>query len=335
MNHIEITKTEICYCESIKSHGNFHYTSTEIADVWPYLRKPCVIANGVTWEDLLIVISENNSLKTFVEKCYPHYSFIPPSDVIARNVFIKDYNFKIKPVLSLSSSDKPLILKDEIKLKNNDRTPLPASMKWSLLEILDILFSEAKSQFSCFLSCDGLKNKNYKLIPPDDIMTCLMSKCKVTTKTTLGDIIKFVSSNKMLETFISKYSSCDVSALHKSAKTKPKKLSNKIYLQINSHGELFNGKFFILNQFYGVGNMLQLGEETPRTEQHSITTTPINELVHIPVIANNKFVIRFTKNYKIFTDCFKELTLLNILDAIYWDIGILQFPLKRGAADKD
>lgn len=319
MNHVEITKTKIYYKKLLGK--TFLYNP--IKDIWPYLRKPCTIDSGVTWEDLLKIILTNDSLKYFVEKCYPHYLFIPPSDVISRNVNIKNNVLKINPIsYPYSKVDKPLILKNKTKIKNNDKTPLPASMKWNLLEILDILFSDAKSKYFCSLSYAGLRDEENNLISQDDEMACLMSRCNIYTNTTLGDIFRFVSNNKILEDFISKFSVCDVSAFHDAARIKPEKLSTEIkHLQISSHGELICKKFYILSRFYGVTGNITKKAEIPPAEQHSVTMTPMRELIHLPIILNHKFIIRFSKNSKVFVDCLKEFTLLDVLDAIYWDIG--------------
>jgi len=322
MNRIEITKTGINFLYHddviLKETGNWLYRTTQVKNVWPCLRELCTIASDVTWEDLLNVIATNESLKYFVETCYPNYLFVAPLNIISRNVIVKNHNIKIEPILYPSSAtDRPLILDSKIKVKNNDRTPLPASMKWTLLEILDILFSSAKSTYSCFLSYDGLRDERYSLIPHSDTMTCLMSHCAISSQTTLGDIFRFVNNNKMLKAFMSEYSLCNIAQFHKAAKTKPNKFSTDVrYLQIGSYGEFFSKKFYIGSKFYGVARK-------PTGTEISVTTTPLNELVHLPVLTDNKFTIRFARNSKTFASCFKDFTILDILHAIYWDIGLL------------
>lgn len=308
MNYIEITKTGICYNESIRGTNN--YLQTKIENIWSYLRKPCVIADGTTWEDLLEIILKNNSLKYFVEKCYPHYLFISPLNVVSKNVIIKKHKIKINLVLSTYSPDKPLILKNEIKIKNNDKTPLPASIQWNLLEILDILFSDAKSNFYCSLSHIGLFDEYNSLIPPDDQIACLMSECSISENTTMRDIFRFVSNNKILEDFMSKYLSCDISILHKAA-INLKNLSDFTHLQISSYGILFDRKFYIENKFCGMSHLTETNVCDLLYECNALSG-----VIHLPIILNNKFVIRFT-NGKIFAGCFKNFTLLDILYVIY------------------
>jgi len=381
MNRIEITKTGIkChyYDEELRNHcivieiegewfvmeegidgkelheassrqdaDNFFYKEKEIGDIYPHFRESCTIADGVTWGDLLRIIEENDSLKLFVEKCYPNYRLVSPPDVISRNATVKNYSFTIEPVLpptiSKDVTDKPLVLKQEIEVKNNDNS-IPAFMKWSLLEILDILFSDAKAEFFCFLTYSGLKDGNHELVSYENEMSCLMANCKISGNTTLGDIFRFVGGNRALEHFMSKYSWCDIPSFHEAAK-KPseKKPSDEIkHLQISSYGELVKGQFYIASKFEGIGDMSQLTKDEiartrphaiiPETERYSVTMTPMAELVHTPVILNQQFDIRFFKNAKIFSDGFKEFTLLDVLDAIYWDIGYYGDPEKTQVA---
>lgn len=135
--------------------------------------------------------------------------------------------------------------------------------------------------------------------------------------TTLGDIFKGVQKIDGLTEFLSDYSSCPAKDFHEAALEPPTKpddgeVDRLIVSWVTGHfksGEFDDLEFYA--SFYGRGK---------DDYSYSVSHCPMNELVHLPVLLDKK--ITLMRNYKdVLVESTHEFTLLDFLDAIYWDIS--------------
>lgn len=138
---------------------------------------------------------------------------------------------------------------------------------------------------------------------------------------------------KLLKSFISFYSWCpSINELNLDAFTPvtEDKKSNIKYLRISWSASDFKWKnkkeFNESPDFIGVG----IDEEGLET-RHSVSYCPLYEIAYLPVVLDTTFKI-FEESVLKSKDLYestKDFTLLDILDAIYWDISFVGGPKQK------
>lgn len=163
------------------------------------------------------------------------------------------------------------------------------------------------------------------------ILTALRSSCKIDKDVLLIDLINHVEYYKDLKKVIKYYSWCSsMDELNEEAASPLIKESTSgdiRYLVVSRSGDVFEYKgkeelSFSLD-FMGMGF-----DEEGKESSFSVSYCPMNEIAHLPIVLDEKVEIR--KNYKekvlIST---MDLSLLDILDAIYWDISFVGGPEQK------
>lgn len=184
---------------------------------------------------------------------------------------------------------------------------------------------------------DGDKRINVESVP-DDPWVCLRSECRIDEDVTLGDIFRMMEGDELLTEFIRSYSWCGpIHEFHKAAKLPRKPPAEPpqddpdyepdplLYLEICFDGETFTFEgvtdYNDSPDFYGVGS------KEPR---YSVSCTPMSELVHLPVRINTDFTIRANFVDEV-VKAKRVMSLLEVLDAIYWDISFHGGPEENSA----
>ena len=212
------------------------------------------------------------------------------------------------------------------------------------------------------LTPDGLMVSEWKegafeeeLIDKDDptVLSYLRTYCEIDPDTTLWHIMDFVRKNEALTFFISQYTWCNsIDEFHLELdKIADIDENDKIdHLEIHWHVDYNKSKkytnFGMAADFHGVGLPLtkedqkEINEENGYDlpigfiENYSISASPLNQVSHLKVTLKTDIdVYRLkrhpkTENIKILTsEC--EFSLLDIIDAIYWDISFHGPPSQR------
>lgn len=194
---------------------------------------------------------------------------------------------------------------------------------------------------SVILTPDGVMveeikdGKSIKSLIKDDvnIVKNLRSFCQIDPDTILKDIINLVSNSKVLETFLGMYSWCNnIKEYNKEANKNPilNENSEVDYLEISWHVTWDKEKdgFYLFKEpeFLGIGFPLKEEKyDLPKgyVAKYAIEFTPLNELAHLKVKLNTQFTSK--RNFKnaptLKGSC--DFTLLEVLDAIYWEISFL------------
>lgn len=161
----------------------------------------------------------------------------------------------------------------------------------------------------------------------DAILRHLRDICRIEEGTTLLDIMKIVEANEVLTMILREYSWCwDIEEFHAQVnepmRTNPEDEDNggeepMTHLEIYWHVVFNKQDFSIDAEFHGVGP----------TCNYSVSYSPMYDIADYPVMLNTKFQVRFTPQdeEKVF-EGEREFTLLDVLDAIYWDISFVGGP---------
>jgi len=181
------------------------------------------------------------------------------------------------------------------------------------------------------LTKNGLIEIEYKkepeLVESVHYWNSLRSACEIEDGVTLGDIFKFVESSELLTRFIGAYSWCGaIDEFHHDAKLpgSPSAPDDDPleHLEISRYGEINvwhaseGSDFSTSAHFSGIAKSGQ---------NYSVSYTPVQNLVHLPVKLNKKFTIKRNFEETIF-EGETYFTLLDILDTIYDDISFMGGP---------
>lgn len=164
----------------------------------------------------------------------------------------------------------------------------------------------------------------YAPVARDCVFGCLREVTNIDEGVTLGDIFNFVekSEDGVLADLIGTLAhNWHMDEFHAQAKEPPSadgedKLA---YLEIYWRPCYYNDRksLRVEAEFHGVSL------ENKRT--YSVSYTPVNELVHLPVKLNKVVNLEDGSSF------YHEYTLLDILDAIYWDISFAGGPEENKA----
>lgn len=201
------------------------------------------------------------------------------------------------------------------------------------------------------------KQKKYvvKIPKKRTICTHLRSRCIISEGTTLGQIFEEVSKYKLLKLVIAQYSWCrSIDQFHEQALEKghPKGFAPLSYLEIY-HNTKTNTAFKKVKhpgglrektitidyesyiEFHGMGPPEEDSQIKSDLISYSVSYSPMWELANLPVRLNNEINVFEPWNNKIHNkenppekilSRTKEFTLLEVLDAIYWDISFMGSP---------
>lgn len=150
----------------------------------------------------------------------------------------------------------------------------------------------------------------------------LRNSCRLDLGVTLGDIFNAVEQHSDLKAFIGMYSWCNMDAFHKEAKHSPLHKSNLEYLEISRYFE--DGSTW--DHFTGFGKP-EKPEDGTELICYGIGFTPASEMVHLEVRLNPKCSIQ--KDYKEVDTTEAWYSLLEVLDAVYWEISFYGNPEDR------
>lgn len=171
------------------------------------------------------------------------------------------------------------------------------------------------------------KEDKWKRVKKLSIFSYLPDVCKIKDGTVLKDIFNIVDSYKLLKIFIQQYSGCRaIEEFHSQAKEPISNEQDDLkYLEIYWTADLSKYKnetsFDISAGFHGVGE---------KSNKFSMSYSPVNEYAHLPLKLDKKIELfePFQKDKepnKLF-EAEKEFTLLEVLNAIYWDISFMGGP---------
>lgn len=358
------TGTEVFSGTTVEEAEKFFVDETPIDFIWSRLRETCDIEKGVTLKNIQDIIEKNEHfgaiVRTFYLQDIEMVSGEPVGDlVIKRRGVIDNGEYLLKAtVLGDLSKNGRIILDKNFSVLNEGKELFTGEMEWSLLEIVDAIFG--KNLRSCTCS---------KNITSEDCPDCsvkpvsiqkngindshgqypftfdhLMTPCTIGEDVTLGDIFKMVEADEGTKIFMSMYSWCRaIDEFHKAALSHAVNENDGLkYLKIGSGIEVYEDKDYSTisdsMDFYGFGPTSEdtlkyykeVGKEPPENETYGLGFSSMSELANLPVKIGECRLSIFGKNEN-GIDAKRTYTLLQILDAIYWEISFYGGP--KEAAD--
>jgi len=315
----------------------------EIDIVWPLLRESCTIEDGVTLGDLYDIIENNGDLKLLMIEWYPLYRDYRNENVldekefkISQSAYWAAGNFCLEygcPIPSLDVAHLPIKLDDTLKIYRGDdeiwRYRLPpfyceVESNLSLLDIIDAVFRGCRNKRTCTLTKEGLFSDDGMV---DDPFRALMDVCDIEDGLTLQDIFNFVEKDESLKDFIGPYSWCHIDDFHYAAKFPKERGTSLRNLLISKSVSINTRKYPDLEfspDFHGEGpiepdQLKDYGENPPDIITYGVSFTPMANIVDLPIKLEKE--VKVFENYKEIGKAYVECTLLEILDAIYWEIS--------------
>lgn len=152
---------------------------------------------------------------------------------------------------------------------------------------------------------------------------CIRDTVDIEPDVTLGDIFRMVEADEILTNFIACYSYCGwIGEFHEAAKEPLTKEDSGevVALEISHVLEVhdYDGKFPTSIEYWQ--NFSGVGRDGGEHPFYSVSYTPVNELVHLPVMLNKK--VKCMRNWtEKLLEGEKEFSLLEVLDCIYYDIS--------------
>jgi hypothetical protein len=160
------------------------------------------------------------------------------------------------------------------------------------------------------------------------------STCEFDEGVTLKTIMNLVASDELLTKVVAFYSSVNnIEDFHKEVNKKCTKKAKEVdYLEIYRSGDIFDGELSSWTDWHGVNTKEKCkycGKKDWPDHGHyiSYSYTPVNEVAHLPIRLNERFILR--ENEKVVLDVNQKFTLIEVLNAIYYDISFHGGPKDR------
>lgn len=166
----------------------------------------------------------------------------------------------------------------------------------------------------------------------DRMLIYLRCECRLVEELTLGGFFDAIGNYYSLKEFISQYSWCrELEAFHTQAKESHeiKDTQEVDFLEVYHWTEVhtYDGitDFDISADFHGLGKEIE-GERT----RYAVGYSPTYELAHLPLKLNNEVILyepwKVGEPPKELLRAIRTFSLLDVLDAIYYDISFMGGP---------
>jgi hypothetical protein len=316
---------EIVYtAPTMEKAEQFFYERSPVENMWPHLRETVELEDGITVGDIINIIENDDMLLLYARKTYPNFRSLVVPPTIRRCIVISETlttTVETKPFRSDSGPNKDtvLTLDERVKIYRNGLLIKTYKMSWSLIDFLEAMFGEANSG-NITLAPHGLFDKSYT--PIKDIFRYLHHPCELSPNLTLHDIFEFVKSEKVLEMFISEYSWCDVKAFHEAAEILPDKIKEHEIqaLEVYSYSEVWDNNLNLIFDFHG--------KSVENENYYGVDFVPTNMLASSPITIKSATTLEIKGKDPHCIKCFRTPSLLEVLDAIYWEISFYGNPVE-------
>lgn len=340
------TKEIFVSFDTEEAADDFFYSEHEIGTLLQNMRSSVKVESGFTFDDLKKVIKSDDFLfvfvkNNFIQKQENFLGLVFVHTCAFINKFTGDLNFAYFASKSKEAGEGIVLNPLCILYEGADKIH-EYNYHYSLLDVISAFYDGINQEIK--IVKNGVKDNSFVdgsggFVDPFKFLT---AKCEIDEDVTLGDIFAFVEKHEVLTDFIRFYSWCNhIDAFHKAAKIpvgKKDEFEEKLWhLEIYRHAEGSFGNYFdLVPSFHGVGEVdSQTAQhyrdnfkEPPVSSNYGIELSPMNELVDLPVVANKKIEAQgkeVNANY----------SLLDILDAIYWEISFFGGPEEAGNMRED
>jgi len=173
------------------------------------------------------------------------------------------------------------------------------------------------------------------------VLTHLRDAVEIAEGVTLRDLFRIVSKYKLLKLFVSQYSWCrQLEEFHAQAEEPMReeetdKLEHlEIYWHASTHKYKGESSIDMEAGFHGIGVSKEIENNGPDGKCHfSVSYSPMYELADLPLKLNTNIKIwgpwEGKPPQKVLFEGKKYFSLLEVLDAIYWDISFMGGPAEN------
>ncbi len=343
------TGLEVFSAKSIEAAEEMFWETEDISgrSIIGFLKDDIKVDEGVTLYDVYELINSDDSLKAFVDANYKNHELYKHQGkgetiLLSKKISYDSKEAKLSQLIPIKYDiNSPIVLDDDMQLSATDKTlDKIYSNNWNLFEILFCLFNSEEERNYTELKKDFLYDAaGTQIYNPFEH---LMDYCELDSVALL-DLFQFVGRNEDIKEFIARYSSCShIDDFHKAINNTPKKKRSDLWRLEISHGSIDADDGYIgVNgcDFSGIGEAtkedLKYHEENktkpPDSQCYAIELTPVENMAHLPIKLDDAFKIYdgckapYFK-YNFIVDSHKRFTLLDILDAVYWEISFFGGP---------
>jgi hypothetical protein len=339
----------------------FYWQEAEIQYPWVYLRDSVNLDEGITVEDIYRLIKNEEELEALCDMLWPLWEDYKPTEdnvLVYRQGVITGGTLTFECLWN-TNTDKTLELAESLRISRGEDVLCEEEYHLSFLELLDCLFG-CPNRVLRLTKTEGLidaeaTEESYTLQRlVEDPLRYLLHPVVVDENVTVGDVFCWVDQQEMLKNFISMYSWCrEIDAFHAEAKKEPEpdEWHNKIhYAEAYRSIEVHVGRYRSIDEglmFHGIGDIAEetlehyqrTGEPAPTTDAYSLSGSHASSYANLPLRAEEMVEIRQMPVYSRKGNCKESLkilakvrcrwTLLDLLDAIYWDISFFGGPNER------
>jgi len=325
-----------------KEVDRFFYDETPIEGVWSKLRSTCHIHKDATLGDFYRIIDDDPTLQFLIQCFFPFHDTMeicsneasPKEIVVSRKAELNHDHMRwtsaVDGIVSPDNSGSKLIFTETIPVFLNGKQVGEGKNTWSFLEILDALMGAGAPRESVKIKKDKFETSAGET---ESIMAWAMGPATIDPDVTLQDIFNLVDKDELLKTFLSEYSWCHaIDEIHAAAQ--PHSPSESITeIHVYDRSRLTNAGYFDIGaEISGIGPIDEDAAKAyenstsplPEFETYSVSATPIAEIAPLPVKVVNGYTFLQNLNKKISHS--RDFTLLEILDAIYWEISFYGSP---------
>ena len=352
------TQDVVFIADTVERADEWFYDVSKVNWVIPNLRTSVQIEPGVTLRDLINLINQSESLKVLTYDFMPkfnnmveHTMGMPIDLVVAREGLVdSEGELTIWPACSSPIEtvnwDSPIRIDSNFKIYKDGEIIFDGEYDISLLELLIVLFGKTPDELRTnTLGKTGLIGPNGIISDP---ISHLADNCIIEEGYSLGDLFKYMKQHPTLCGLIAQYSWCSqIDAFHADAKKPVEddgvKLT-RLTLEQGSEIYEYEGKKSIgLGlDIHGYGPLTQEdienwtryppkdGSPTPEEQRYAIGMTRMYLIADLPLsVDDNMEITEFTRTSAGRQQIFKGIrrwTLLDIFDAIYWEISFYGGP---------
>ncbi len=322
----------------------------------PKLRNSVHIDPAVTMEDIVRIVKRDEHLDNLADELFPQLDFwcqimkTGGDDGDGETIHLKKRGDVINGQLLISTSPIKVSLNSHVEISENmflycNGTRHMGKYDLSILDLLFALFGRPPETMPKYvLTKNGIVDENGLKIY---FIEALPHFCDIEEGTTMLDIFRLVDEELLTKMFFEFYSWChDITAFHTAAEDIQKSDTEFNYSEIyaamdveirSNEKEKKPFDFNIWHDFHVNGNITAKEREAnpdwyegQTTQNYGVMMTPIGAYAWLPLKLEKKVIIeelRTDLNKQVsVVECTRDMTLLEILDAIYWEISFVGGP---------
>ena len=359
---------EVVYsADTPEEADDFFYDNGPVNNIFAALRNRITLEKGLTLRDLIDFIRNREELYLFTMAALPLFDFqlqreepsSLPSDpfVVGREGYLGlDGVLTIAPNNSFTIPhadwDVPLELDEEFSIYDDGKVILHGTLCFTFLELLQNLFSTNPDEMATVhLTKNGVCGDDGVVLDP---LRHILNPCVIEDNFSLRDLFDLMDSHEALKCFVAQYSWCrSIDEFHAAAKL-PAEPTTLKFLKITKRGEVHaydgerdigldcdvHGHGPLSDQEkeewmkYGVQDEDGKPKSPPQFQDYGIGFSPMSQLADLSLATDDTLEIH---EYKAdLVTCGRQpFALLEIIDAVYWEISFYGGPEEAHAMCED